>query len=102
MNDSWEDMRKAKEDLYFQKRNIDALKKIRAERGNQVRKSPITGEPMEEVVFKEVVIDRCKTTGGIWLDPGELEKIIQNIENEKKETGQHMLKDLFSFLSKEK
>ena len=25
--------------------------------------------------FREIVIDRCPDCGGVWLDPGELEKI---------------------------
>ena len=25
--------------------------------------------------FRDIVIDRCPTCGGVWLDPGELEKV---------------------------
>ncbi len=25
--------------------------------------------------FRDLVIDRCPTCGGVWLDPGELEKV---------------------------
>lgn len=28
-----------------------------------------------EQTFEDVVIDRCLTCGGVWLDPGELEKV---------------------------
>ncbi len=28
--------------------------------------------------FREIVIDRCPDCGGVWLDPGELEKISQD------------------------
>jgi len=102
MNDSWNDMRKAKEEMYFQKQNEDALKKIKLERSGSTRKSPINGEPMEEIVFKGVVVDRCIKTGGIWLDPGELEKIIQESKNEvtSKDPSNSVLSDLLSFISK--
>lgn len=28
-----------------------------------------------EEAFRDILIDRCPTCGGVWLDPGELEKI---------------------------
>jgi hypothetical protein len=28
-----------------------------------------------EQAFRDILIDRCPTCGGVWLDPGELEKI---------------------------
>ena len=28
-----------------------------------------------EQPFRDILIDRCPTCGGVWLDPGELEKI---------------------------
>ena len=31
---------------------------------------------LAEVRHEEVVIDRCETCGGVWLDAGELEQII--------------------------
>ncbi len=100
MNDSWDDMRKAKEDLYFSKHNEAALKKIREDRSGKIRKSPISGEPMEEVAFKGVVIDRCKQSGGIWLDQGEMEKIIETVLKEKEEDREDWLSNFFGFLSK--
>lgn len=38
--------------------------------------SPISGEPMKQVIREGIEIDVCPTTGGIWLDKGELEKLI--------------------------
>jgi hypothetical protein len=28
-----------------------------------------------EEAFRDIMIDRCPTCGGVWLDPGELEKV---------------------------
>lgn len=44
--------------------------------------SPIDGSPMREVERYGVHIDICPTSGGIWLDKGELEKIIMMIREE--------------------
>ena len=44
--------------------------------------SPIDGSPMREIERYGVKIDICQTSGGIWLDKGELEKIILMIRNE--------------------
>lgn len=44
--------------------------------------SPIDGSPMKEVERYGVKIDICTASGGIWLDKGELEKIIHMIREE--------------------
>lgn len=43
--------------------------------------SPISGEPMKQVIREGIEIDVCPTTGGIWLDKGELEKLIALLMN---------------------
>ena len=44
--------------------------------------SPIDGSPMREIERYGVKIDVCQSSGGIWLDKGELEKIIMMIREE--------------------
>lgn len=44
--------------------------------------SPIDGSPMREVERYGVKMDICPTSGGIWLDRVELEKIIMAIREE--------------------
>lgn len=44
--------------------------------------SPIDGSPMREIERYGVHMDICPTSGGIWLDRGELEKIIMMIRQE--------------------
>ena len=99
--DTWDKMKKAKEDSYFEKKNQEALERLRKSKENQIgekpRLSPITGEPMIQEVLHGVVIDRCEKTGGIWLDAGELEQLVQ----EMKDTGENSnwLSSLFGGLS---
>ncbi|HET9983988.1 MAG TPA: zf-TFIIB domain-containing protein [Longimicrobiales bacterium] len=47
---------------------------IRAER-EEARPCPNDGEAMQKEIVLNVVIDRCPTCGGVWLDAGELNLI---------------------------
>ncbi len=38
--------------------------------------SPIDGSPMRQINRYGIEIDVCPTSGGVWLDRGELEKIM--------------------------
>jgi uncharacterized protein len=41
-----------------------------------LQSSPIDGAPMRTIRRYGIEIDICPTTGGVWLDRGELEKLI--------------------------
>lgn len=44
--------------------------------------SPIDGSPMRQIHRYGIEIDVCPTSGGIWLDKGELEKILHLIQED--------------------
>ena len=44
--------------------------------------SPIDGMPMRQINRYGVEFDVCPTTGGVWLDKGELEKLIALVKEE--------------------
>lgn len=44
--------------------------------------SPIDGSPMRQISRYGIEIDVCPTTGGIWLDKGELEKLMALLREE--------------------
>lgn len=44
--------------------------------------SPIDGAPMRTVRRYGIEIDVCPSTGGVWLDRGELEKLIEIIRED--------------------
>ncbi|MCC6220794.1 MAG: zf-TFIIB domain-containing protein [Deltaproteobacteria bacterium] len=100
MTNAWDDMKRAKEDSYFEKKNKEALNRL-SNKQQQSRLSPITGKPMEQVVIHGVVIDRCQDTGGIWLDAGELEQLVEASKNEKTEAskGESLLASFLKTLS---
>ena len=75
-------MRTAKENQYFEAQNKAAIERIKVAGVDRVRKSPITGEPMKHEALMGVIVDRCPTSGGIWLDAGELEQILGNVGEE--------------------
>lgn len=43
--------------------------------------SPIDGSPMKQIIRNGVEIDMCPTTGGVWLDKGELEKLLSMVND---------------------
>ena len=76
MSDALKERGNAAEAAYFDKQNQEALKRLKEQGANRKRLSPITGEPMVQVTIEGVNVDRCPTSGGIWLDAGELEAIL--------------------------
>lgn len=41
------------------------------------RMCPVDGEPMAKEVVRNLLIDRCPSCGGIWLDHDELEALLR-------------------------
>lgn len=44
--------------------------------------SPIDGSPMRQIHRYGIEIDVCPTSGGVWLDKGELEKILHLLKED--------------------
>ena len=85
-----------KEEEYFQRKNKEVLERLAAKRKEKPRPSPITGEPMVQEVINGVVVDRCKTSGGVWLDAGELEQLIECAKKEERAANRGWLSKLFT------
>ncbi len=77
------------EEEYFTKRDLELLKKKRAqiateaqaaERQSHYMKCPKCGADLLEEQFHGISIERCPECQGIWLDAGEVE----NLMSEKK------------------
>lgn len=67
---------------------------------------PICQEPMREVVRQGVAIDLCPRCGGVWLDRGELEKLLnavhQGVEAYEKEREEFYRKERKPYAKKRK
>lgn len=96
MSDSWETMRKAKEDQYFMKENEQALKRLQSRSTEKPRLSPVSGQPMKQVTLMGIVIDQCEQSGGIWLDNGELDALIEASNEKEKGLFANLFKGLIS------
>lgn len=52
--------------------------------------SPIDNTtPMQQIRRDGIEIDRCPVSGGVWLDKGELEKLLLAVQNAAQEDRQH-------------
>jgi Zn-finger nucleic acid-binding protein len=51
--------------------------------------SPIDGSPMRQIHRFGIELDVCASTGGVWLDKGELEKLITFIKDSAEEDARH-------------
>jgi len=47
---------------------------------DKVLNCPKDQTPMIKLTSKGVTIDKCEKCGGIWLDKGEMRRIISNVE----------------------
>lgn len=52
--------------------------------------SPIDGSPMKQINRFGIEIDVCPTSGGVWLDRGELEKLLTFIKESAEEDAIHL------------
>ena len=83
MSNPLDKVRKAKEESYFDKKNKEALARLtKKKEADKPRLSPVTGKEMEQVVISGVVVDKCVESGGIWLDAGELDQLIEASEKD--------------------
>jgi Zn-finger nucleic acid-binding protein len=77
MSDSWDERRRAQEEGYFENLNKQALARLASKKEQAAYKSPVSRKPMERITVMGVIVDRCIDSGGIWLDAGELEHILE-------------------------
>lgn len=83
MSDAWSKRKDALEEDYFQRREREALERLSKHSTDKPRLSPITGKPMTQQALHGVVVDQCPDTGGIWLDAGELEQIVELMKKQE-------------------
>ena len=95
-----DEYRKFQEESYFDKKNREALERLaKVKEATKPRLSPISGEPMEQVTLHGVVVDRCAKSGGIWLDAGELEQLIEIAETAHSAGNSGLLQTFFKSLT---
>ncbi len=84
------DTKREQEEKYFaeqeQKKRREFRKKLNEEKERLKEenlkkehwmKCPKCGNDLEEVSYEDIMIDKCKSCNGIWLDSGELELLLE-------------------------
>jgi len=79
-----------KEEEYFARQQAELKRKLAEEARNRLQaeererarqlhymKCPKCGMDLEEITFSEVRVDKCFSCGGLWLDAGELDHILE-------------------------
>jgi len=80
MGEKLHEREKAEEDRYFAKQNKESLEKIRkesAEHAVVLGVCPKCGVELVQRELHDVTVDDCGQCGGIWLDKGELNRIVE-------------------------
>ena len=86
MTEIFDERRRALEEEYIRRHERETLDKLRerlaaeAEAAGKepARQCPLGHGALVELRHDEVVIDRCDTCGGVWLDAGELEQLTKS------------------------
>lgn len=87
MPDAFDDRRRGLEEEYFNRKNKEAIEKLRAKMkiaaeakaaGLSTMQCPRCDGQLKENKFEQVVVDTCEKCGGIWLDSGELEQLLKS------------------------
>lgn len=66
MTNAWDDMKKAKEDQYFEKQNVEAIHRLKE--GHEELPAPRTSKPMTEVKLSIGRMYRDEINQGIYLE----------------------------------
>ncbi len=89
MADIFDDRKKALEEEYFKRKEMEAIEKMRAKREEEERLAaelaatlpcPRCDGRLKEMTYEGIQIDRCTKCNGIWLDAGEMEQLTQKEE----------------------
>ena len=89
MPDAMDERRRGLEEEYFNRKNKEAIEKLRAKlkvaeeakaAGTSSMQCPRCDGALKETKFEEILIDICEQCGGVWLDSGELEQLTRQPE----------------------
>ena len=100
MGDAWKDRKKAKEEEFFEQQQKQLLERLLQKKARPALNSPVNGKPMVREELLGVSIDRCSESGGIWLDKGELEKLLQQATDTDRSSQNLFFRFLFALSGK--
>lgn len=84
MSDSWQDRERALEDGYFIQKDHELIAKMRSRISAAAHPEgyacPKCDGELHTGNFEEVQIDVCDKCGGVWLDAGEMQRILRKVD----------------------
>ena len=84
MTDAFDDRRRALEEEYIHKKDLEAIEKLQRELASAVRARerdagvmhcPRCDARLTETTYEGLTVQHCPQCGGWWLDAGELEQL---------------------------
>lgn len=90
MSDIYESRGKGLEEEYFHRKNQEAINKLRAKINEAVKAQPADPAAMhcprcegtlKPIKLEDVETDVCDKCGGVWLDQGELGRLMMKDDN---------------------
>lgn len=87
MSDAWKDRERGMENEFFHRREQEVMEKMReklaAENAENSRMECPRGDggKLIETDFEDVKIDVCEKCSGVWLDAGELGRLVHKQED---------------------
>ena len=87
MSDAWKDRERGMENEFFHRREQEVMQKMRdklaAENAESSRMDCPRGDggKLIETDFEDVKIDVCEKCSGVWLDAGELGRLVHKQED---------------------
>ena len=85
MSNAWDEREKALEGEYFRRRDQELIAKLKAkitaEQKTQNYKCPKCDGSLSTGNFENIQVEICDKCGGVWLDAGELQLIVNQGED---------------------
>lgn len=87
MSDAWKDRERGMENEFFHRREQEVMQKMREKLATENAESSRMdcprgdGGKLIETDFEDVKIDVCEKCSGVWLDAGELGRLVHKQED---------------------
>lgn len=76
MTNSWDEMKRAKEEQYFDRQNQEALRKLHDSKSTLL--SPRTQKPMEQIPLQDGKAFLCRDSQGIYIESTTIDSLAKN------------------------
>lgn len=82
MTNAWDDMKRTKEEEFFQRQNREILARLKTRKSGAERLCPVDKEKLQLLEKFGITVDVCPKCLGAWFDAGELNHILDAARKE--------------------